>query len=277
MYLTLPHRFLALLAFLALIPFAGRAQDEAKVKAELTKFLQEFAADYEALPKTKNKQKVLKYFSSNATYTIYSLNISGRSRVANFAIKDFGDYLESIVQSSDITLGYQVSNQHFTFIGQDLATFVYSVRYETKEADGIWVKGDESVTMAARRVEGRWEVMHFTIVQIEDEKLKGTCLCELFIAEADNAEVVAKTTIPSGKSYSTRFDNFEFRPMDNGDQIIKVSGKVYKQMASGALVQIVEGEEVSLGISNSKRETVLNIISLSLYKESCAQLKAKTN
>jgi len=270
------YRLRLLVCLLFLFPLVLQAQNEAKIKAELSTFLQNFASDYEALPKTKNKQKVLKYFAPDATYTIYSHTIAGRARVQNFTIKDFAGYLESIVQASDITLGYDVGEQYFTYIGEDLATFSYSVRYETKEEAGIWVKGDETVTMAVIKEGDHWEVVHFTIVQIEDEKLKGTCLCELFIAEADNAEVVAKTTIPSGKSYSTRFDNFEFRPLENGNQIIRVNGKVFKQLPSGELFEVVDGEETEIAISNSKRETVLSIIAQSLYKDSCARLKAKT-
>ena len=119
-------------------------------------------------------------------------------------------------------------------------------------------------------------IVHYSIVQIEDEKLKGTCVCELFVGEGDDAEVVSKTTVPSGRSYSSKFDNFVFRTTESGDWIIKSPTRTFKRLASGQLVEMTaDGDTEELGIPQNKKETVLMILSEGLYKDSCARIKLK--
>ena len=119
----------------------------------------------------------------------------------------------------------------------------------------------------------KWKIAHYTFIQMEDEKLKGTCVCELFLGEAEE-EVVAKTIVPSGKSYSTKFDSFEFRVVE-GDWIIKAQDQLYKRLKTGPLYLLNDEGETQIGVPNSKRETVLMIIGDDLYKDSCARIKTR--
>lgn len=269
---NLRHTVLLLLAGLLL--FNVQAQNEAD-KEQLEAEVREFASTYAALPTTKDKAAVLKYFSKDVTSVIYVFNISGKARASTGDYKGFESYLDNMLRSSGITLGYDIVEISNIFVSGKNATVSYRVNYETKVPDGIWVKGSESVTLAFEKRGDVWMIVHYTIVQFEDERLKGTCLCELFISEADDGEVVSKTTIPSGRSYTTEFNNFEFRTV-GGDQIIKVKDKVFKRLKTGAVIAMREGEEVQIGISNSKKETVLMIIGDDLYGDSCATLKTKT-
>ncbi|MFK7925483.1 MAG: hypothetical protein AB8H47_26255 [Bacteroidia bacterium] len=268
---NLRHSVLFILVSLLLINVqAQNAEAEKQLEAEV----REFATTYANLPTTKDKAAVLKYFSKEVTSVIYVFNISGKSRASTGDYKGFESYLDNMLRASGIELGYDIVEISNIFVSGDNATVSYRVNYETKIPNGIWVKGSETVTLAFEKRGDIWMIVHYTIVQFEDEKLKGTCLCELFISEADDGEVVSKTTIPSGRSYNTEFNNFEFRTV-GGDQIIKVKDKVYKRLKTGAVIAMRDGEEVQIGISNSKKETVLMIIGDDLYGDSCATLKTK--
>ncbi len=252
-----------------------QAQDNAKDKKQLETLVREFADTYAKLPTTKNKAAVLKYFAKDARSNIFTFNISGKSRVQNGDLSGFEAFMDNVLRSTGIEITYDIAEISNVHVSGDNGTVSYRVNYETKVPDGIWVKGSETVTLAFEKQAEDWKIVHYTIVQFEDEKLKGTCLCELFIGEADDAEVVSKTTIPSGRSYSTKFDNFEFKTI-GGDWVIKVQDKVYKRLKTGAVItNTAEGEEKQIGIANSKKETVLLIISDSLYNDSCASVKTK--
>lgn len=273
-YLVILFVLVAVSANTAFAQGNSSANEEKTIEAQL----RAFAEAYTNLPQSKNKANVLRYFSKEATSNIFVFNISGRSRVQNGDYKGFEAYLDNLLRTPGISLGYEIRDLLDIEVNGKVATLVYRVGYETKVPDGIWVKGNEIVTMALEKTGAEWKIVHYTIMQVEDEKLKGTCLCELFISEADDGEVVSKTTVPSGRSYNTRFDNFEFRT--NGqEQMIKVQNKVYRRSAEGQLLYLdeTENEEVTLGVSNSKKETVLMIIAESLYKDSCARLKTKSN
>lgn len=249
-------------------------QTKEEEKKFLESYLYQFAKDYSNLPVSKNKQTVLKYFSPEATSNIFVFNISGAARVQNSNYNGFSAFLDKVLRAGEMTIDYKITDIIDIEVGEKIATAVYKVDYEIKETDGIWVKGKETVTMAFEKNRDIWQIVHYTFLQIEDEKLKGTCLCELFIAEVNDGQVVSKTTVPSGKNYSVKFDSFDFRTV-GADQRIKIGDRIYTRLSSGMLVANEDGEEIELGVSNSKKETVLMILGQSLYKDSCARLKSK--
>ncbi|MDX2245175.1 MAG: nuclear transport factor 2 family protein [Bacteroidia bacterium] len=272
--LTKSMYYLALMAVMFLLkPTYLQAQTDVETEKLIISQLRAFAEAYVNLPNSKNKANVLRYFSKDATSNIFVFNISGLSRVQNGDYNGFDAYLDNLIRTQGITIGYEIGDRIDVEVSGNVATLVYRVNYETKIPDGIWVKGRELVTMALEKKAEEWKIVHYTFMQVEDEKLKGTCLCELFTSDGEDAEVVAKTTVPSGRSYTTKFDNMEFRTTGS-DQMIKVQEKYFKRAGTGKLLAIKDGEEVEIGISNSKRETVLLVIE-ALYKDSCARIKAK--
>ncbi|MDP5172761.1 MAG: nuclear transport factor 2 family protein [Bacteroidia bacterium] len=246
--------------------------DEAKLNELLTSFVD----SYQSLTQTKNKQAVLQYFHPEATSNIYVFNISGKSRVSNGNVRGFEAYLDNLLRSPNLVNVYELVGDPMVNVSGEVATITYKIKYEIKEEDGIWVKGNELVTLALEKTGDKWLIVHYNIVQIEDEKLKGTCVCELFVGEGDDAEVVSKTTVPNGRSYSTKFDNFVFRTAENGDWVIKSPTQTFKRLSTGKLVKVSEeGDSIELGIPSSKKETVLMILSEGIYKESCARITVR--
>lgn len=264
--------------FMVLAPCV-KAQDndeKSAIRKELETFIRSFEKDYVNFPKNRDKEALFKYFSPEVTSNIFVFNISGKSRVTNSSLKGFDAYLSSLLRSPKVDLKYSVQNIAYTHLAEQTATLVYTVDYETKEEKGIWVKGKETVSMALEKEEGDWKIVHYGILQVEDEKLKGTCLCELFVAEGEDGEVISKTTIPVGRTYSTKFDNFEFRNTGK-DQLIKVEDVIFKRSSSGELfvVELQSDKEVSVGVTGSKKETVLTILRDYLYKDTCTRLRVK--
>ncbi len=253
-----------------------QAQEAAPDEEALNARLNSFVEAYQNLTSTKNKQAVLDHFHPDATSNIYVFNISGKSRVGNSTLKGFEGYMDNLLRSSNILNVYQLVGEPMINQFGDIATVTYKVNYEIKVEDGIWVKGNEVVTLAMEKSEEEWLIVHYNIVQIEDEKLKGTCICELFVGEGEDEEVVSKTTVPSGRSYTSKFDNFVFRTTETGEWVIKSPTRSFRRLSTGQLIETLpDGENVVLGIPNSKKETVLMILTEGLYKESCARIKLK--
>lgn len=234
-----------------------------------------FAEAYQGLPQTKNVENVLKYFSKDATSNIFVFNISGKSRVQNYvSVTGFEAYMNKIIASEGIVFKYEVTDIVDITIGDGIASMVYKVDYEIKEKDGLWVKGKETVTLALEKKKTNWLIQHYTFIQMEDEKLKGTCLVEMFVGDTNAEAIVTRTVVPNGRSYSSKFDNFEFRSIE-GDWVIKVQENLYKRLKTGPLFEIGEDGENEIGTPNSKKETIMMIIEKSLYSEGCARLKVK--
>ncbi len=253
----------------------SRAQDSTESVEALKTKLNQFVEDYQNLVATKNKQAVLEHFHPEATNNVFVFNISGRGRSVSGNVRGFSAYMDKLLLSPNIENKYELIDEPMINVSGEVATVTYKIRYEIKEEHGIWVKGNEVVTLALEKTNEEWSIVHYNIVQIEDEKLKGTCICELFVGEGEDSEVVSKTIVPNGRSYSTKFDNFVFRTTESGDWIIKTAEATFKRMASGQLVQMLpDGETKELGVPSGKRETVLMILREGIYKDSCARIKS---
>ncbi|MEL6256511.1 MAG: nuclear transport factor 2 family protein [Bacteroidota bacterium] len=251
------------------------AQDNADDRKVLENMLYEFAEAYGSLPQTKNVESVLQFFSKDATSNIFVFNISGKSRVQNYKTTvGFEAYMNKIIASEGITFKYDVTDVVDITVGNGIASVVYKVDYEIKEADGLWVKGKETVTLALEKKKGDWVIEHYTFIQMEDEKLKGTCLVEMYVGDTNAESIVTRTVVPNGRSYDSKFDNFEFRSIE-GDWVIKVQDNLYKRLKTGPLYQISEDGEEEIGAPTSKKATIMMIIEDSLYEDSCARLKVK--
>lgn len=269
------QRFFLVFAFWSALltqPLALQAQAQDDIEAELKAIVENFAKDYVGLPETKNANRVIGYMDEKLEYSIFVLTISGSSRFQQGTYNNFATYVQYLIRTDLEVLRYDVSNIHVSQYSETNGTVTYNVNYETKEADGLWVKGKETVTMAMEKKNGDWKVVYYNIVQVEDEKYKGTCLCEIFASQAEGGEIVVKTTIPSGRSYTTHFDNFEFRS-SNGETMIKTSDSVFRRLASGKVVAVEADEEIELGMAQNKRDIVLTIVREYLYKDSCARLR----
>lgn len=258
------------LPLLLLLPALSFAQSEAAIKLELNRFLQDFGKAYVNLPVSKDRGTVMKFLAPDASYSIYSYNIAGKSRIQTLDFEDFDLYLSEVARTEGITLGYEIKDQHFTFVSPDLATFVYTVKYETKVENGIWVRGDETVTMSTAKKNGEWKIVYFSIVQVEDERLKGNCLCELFAATEGDEEVVAKMTIPAGRAYETRFVNLNFRAAGD-DLFIRHGAAVYKRSKTGEVFSITDAGQEKIGTGTTRREIALLVLQHS-FRSNCSKL-----
>lgn len=264
-----------LLVILSLV-FSGLYAQPAEVKDDkaIRGIIMDFAKSYSAITESRNKATVLRYFHKNMTSNMFYFGINGRSRVDNSNYEGFERYLDKILRSDQLTIKYEVQNILRGISDEDVATYTYDVNFEIKEADGIWVRGNETVSMAFRKFGDEWKAVHFTVMGIEDEKLKGTCICEIFSTLDADGEVIVKTIVPSGKSYATHFADFKFKSRE-GNQLIRVEDRTYQWIRSGSLSELDEAGEVAveLGKAIGKKDAILLIIQQSLYAESCAKLK----
>lgn len=268
---------LNLLLLLGLIPAAGvlmaqdRGQDDA---ATIRNSVYAFAEAYSNLTKTRDKESVLRFFSKDLTSNMFYFGINGKARVENSDFPGFNAYLDKVLRSEGLTISYKVADVLRNQVNGNVATITYVVNYEIKEDNGIWVKGNETVSMAFKKIKDEWKAVHFSVMGMEDEKLKGTCICEFFTTRDDDGELVVKTIVPAGKSYTTEFNNFKFKNID-GNKAIRSGEYMYKWMAGGQLVQLnQEGEVINeLGKAENKKEAVLSIIRNSIYADNCARIK----
>jgi hypothetical protein len=246
-------------------------EDEA-IKKMTIDFVKAYAS---VASEKKDKTVFLNFFSKNASYNFVSRAI-GAARVKNFTgtFEAMSQFLDGLSSNQDYKISYKVPEGQiirFKAVG-DAGTATYIVDYETFNSGKLWTKGTETVSLLFRNEEGSWKVIYFNAIAIEDQKFQGNCLCELFQSGGQN--FLSKTTVPEGKEYSDKLNNFEFRGEGN-DRMVRTGATTYRWLLSGEINTIsATGEEQTIGKAGDKEMVILEIIK-NMYSENCLDVKKR--
>lgn len=276
--------FLVFLFFAGPLQVFGQGKPAAKAPATpkkpteedvIKKIVSDFAKAYEGITTTSDINTVLSFASPKLRSTNISSDVSGKLSLLNGTYKDFSDYLEKMRLSDGLEISYKITSIPSVTVRQNIATAVYLVDYEFKQDGSLWSRGSETVLMTFEKIEEEWKIVFFNFMGVEDEKLKGACLCELYVAKTGN--YVAKTTVPAGKSYNTSLNTFEFRAGSGTDRIIKVEGLVYIWNGVGDIYLESTGADSRSAASpqiigsaiGNRDDAVTTIIQKSLFRDNC--------
>lgn len=268
---------LLLLTFFSFLPQLVTAQEEdeatAAEKADeetLKGILQNFTTAYGKLTETKEIGSVMKYFSRELTSTLVSYDVGDHVRVLHNSYQDFADYLKKVVRAPGLGITYDVKDVLRVQVKGEIGVVVYVVNYAITRDGEKWSSGTETVTMTFKKQGSNWRIIHNTIIAVEDEKLKGTCSCEIY--ESGTGDYVAKTTVPNGSQYSTALKNFDFT-LEGDVQVITVEGQAFVWDKERNV--FAKDSEEKIGVAPNKEDVVLLIIKRKLYAGTCTRIRVK--
>lgn len=259
------------LSFFSLNTVSAQEDEKQKIK----ELIKSFAKAYEGITDANDSDVVLKYVSLSLRSTNVSANLFGRLSIEQGTYETFRDYLEKIRGADGLKIDYKIKDIVNIDVRGNVASATYLVEYTFKKDGSLWNKGNETVSMAFTKENNEWKIIFFNFIGIEDERNRGACLCELFVANTGN--YVAKTVVPAGKSYSTTLNNFEFK--NEGEmRLIKIEGKVYEWSKEGDIrlrggVNSRSSADLEVLVSGAKtsEDAVKGIISKVMFKDNCTE------
>ncbi|MEM6299518.1 MAG: hypothetical protein AAF740_12590 [Bacteroidota bacterium] len=266
---------------IAFMLFVGKlyAQDEVdqqrlKDEAAVERIVKDFAREYSDLGQSKDKKKVLQFFNTHMVSNMNFIRIGGRVNVSESNYEKLEDHLEGLL-TSELLVSHKVDQVFHISIKGDIGVISYQNNFEVTKDGDVLSKGSQLVTITQRKFNDEWKIIVYNVTEIEDAKLKGNCLCELFESTDAGIDYVSKVIIPGGTSYKKQLENFQFRPFD-GQTIIK-TGDLYfawmKGQSNDIFTYDLDKEEkgVKIGESADKKTVVLKILE-SIHAESCTKL-----
>ncbi len=251
----------------------AQESEEQAIKSQVETYIQL----YSNIVESRDKDALLGLCSKDMVSSIYYFGISGNSRVYQSDYKGLESHLNKLLRTEGVELNYELQDIPWIHAKSETGGAVYHVDYEIKEPEGIWVKGKETVTIGFRKIDDEWKIVRLTVLGFDDERLKGTCITELFISEAEDGEVITKTTVPSGQSYNTFFNSFDFANSNNGF-VIRSQDDTFSWSRENGNLRLLSRqgvEEQLLGEVDSKRTILLTILEKHLYSKSCSSMKTK--
>ncbi len=284
----------SLLFLVLFLPIIGKAQNKKQNKADkkvveetaqktpekieeenLTKIAQSFIDTYTKFSQTKDKKSVLDFMSEKVSAMLVNTNIQGTVQPFSSDYAGLVTYLDKLIDSEGVTLDYKLAKIARVAVVGEIGTVFYDAEYKIQRDGVYWSKGFETVYLVFKKEKGIWKIVHYTTLTIEDEKLRGDCYCEFFTSAGKG--YIARTTIPSGKSYEAKLNTFSF-----AENIITVDGKVFewrnKTEVYGKGANNAAGiaaEDALLGIAKTEEEVIAVILRENLYHTNCANIKIR--
>lgn len=257
-----------------ILSFAHANQDELE---EVKKTLSSLVQEIQTIPINQDKQRILQYFNKSYQSHAFSFGMNGKPSIKQINYAGLNDQIEKMVLSEGIFIKYEIIKILDGKIEDGKASLSFKIEYEIKEKTGIWVKGQEQVLMTFKKTEGNWMIVYRSSTGFLDETIRGACLCELFVSQSKDGEVVVKTTIPDGQNYSSQFDAFNFKESQT-EEWIKVGQRYYTRdkLTDGKVLSMGKPNERRwIGLALNKKETILLLIKRELYPEKCATIVIK--
>ncbi|MCS7019540.1 MAG: hypothetical protein RMJ87_10635 [Cytophagales bacterium] len=254
------------------------------VESELRKLTTTFVETYGKFTQTKDKAAVLKFMYEKVSASLFNANISGKYRVFSGDYQAFDEYLTKLANAENLNLVYKLTGIAAEYTSDDIGSVVYTADYQMEREGSVWEKGIEQVTLVFKKFGNDWKIVYYNTINIEDEKLRGDCFCELFESKPGN--FVAKTTVPGGRGYNEDLQTFEFLQKPEG-RVIRSGNQVYLWAESGEISYTPQRDAktnpttispAAITLSKAvadKEQAIMLILQEVNYKESCANIKMR--
>ena len=263
-------------------PAAGKTAVNAPEVAALKLKFNEFIDAYANIEKNKDVTKVLKHVAPDVISTLVSFDLTGKMNILYSDYKGFAGFLDKLTTTEGLAVNYVLDNIDKMYISGNIGVVVYGVKYENKRGGQIWSKGYENVSLTYKKIAGEWKIVQYVVTQIEDEKTKVSCICELTV-ENNSQDFIMKTTIPSGRSYITELNPIGFM-FPNNEKMIVIGEKYYKWTANGDInymeepvgdATIKETKIANIADLNDRKLAVETILTQHYYKAVCNEVQIK--
>lgn len=242
----------------------------------ISEMIKSFTTAFSEISTTGDKESVLKHFDPKFTSDLTFV------RIGNIVRNSSGDYerlsaqLENLINSKDMKITYDIQEISKYALKGTIAVVPFVTNFEVKQGDNVLMTGSQLFTFTLRKKAEKWQVVHYTVTEIEDQRNKGACLCELFEEQGRNIDMVSKIIFPSGSDYTTAFDEFAFRKVEAGTMILLRTGKnTHYLLDKNKMVHVLDADNKpikELGKAENNSEAVLLILQSDLYDSNCVRI-----
>ncbi len=263
--------FMWLTQFLVVsVPLFAQTPEE-----EIEQVVRDYSQAYENLTKSRDKENVLQYVSTDLFSTIIKSNVVDDFGLIKSTYADFDAYLDRLLLTDGLTIQYEVIKILESRVRGNSGVVICDVAVKVVSRGEVWNSGTEFTTYTLKKFADGWKILNFNVVSLEEEQNRGTCLTEVY--KGSGGSYLVKTIVPVGATYQTNINNFVF---NQGSNIVYISldgVNAYSWKKDGTLTKLARnGEGASIIASaDDEDEVVYNIISKDLYPANCVDFKVK--
>ena len=265
-------------AFVLLLPiivftsalYVGPKQD----KEALEKLILDSTKSLSDYHKSKNKSAVLKHFHEKMLIDFTYISIAGKVNNERIDYNEFAAHLDEISHGK---MGFTHDVEILrTYITGDIGVVSLTEDYEMKYKDEVLNKGSQLITTTAKKFGNEWKIIRMTVIEVENEKLKGTCLCELYSGQGPKGAMIAKVTSPGGKNYNSDMFNFNFTKENKVKTLVEMEDVKYSWENSFSIWTVdADGNKVKQVGNAASEGDVVKLLVSQKFKDHCTDFKIR--
>lgn len=272
-----------LLAFSLCLPFLASAQPtatNAEYIKEIEAKVREIQQTYAELPQSKNKEKMLSYFSKD--YLIDRVRISLDERVEQSVntIVDLEKLVNVVTNTPNMKIDYKIDEIMTTYASATVGYCMFKASYDVQRDGKPYVKGREIITYFLQKFNDEWKVVRAHSMQVRDQITRSSCPCNIYKSQAEDKSYIATTDIPEGDVFAKKLNTFTFETLPNGFKMIDVDGQKFSWGSDGKITVIATGPGQTgaiggkeIGVGKKPVDAMMIILRDYLYPNNCSAIK----
>ncbi len=248
--------------------------DPQQDKEALEKLILESTKALSDYHKKKNKSAVLKHFHERMLIDFTYISIAGKVNNERIDYNEFAAHLDEISHGKmGFTHDVEIMR---TYITGDIGVVSLTEDYEMKYNGEVLNKGSQLITTTAKKFGNEWKIIRMTVIEVENEKLKGTCLCEIFSGNGPKGEMIAKVTSPGGKNYNSDMFNFSFSKENKVKTLVTMEDTKYTWENSFSLWTVdADGNKVKQVGQAASEGDVIKLLVSKKFTDHCTDFRVR--
>lgn len=234
--------------------------------------------EYQRVPKSKNKENYLNFFSKKYIVNRIQYGIDGEMVVKNNDYNDLEKMLNIVTTLNGFETQVKIDKIIEVFATPNRGFVMARLNFKTKRDGEDYMKGSEIHTyFFEKKSEAEWHVISAQSIQIRDFINKHTCSCQVARSQAKDNAYTVNIEVPEGTFYAKHLHYFTFDNQD-GVRIVDIDGAKVNWLGNGELQLLNKGFDLEKGASlgkGSKPGDAMIAVMRTVYKKRCTNVVIK--
>lgn len=245
----------AIILFIA-IPLLSFSQDGSGFE----KFIKTtFETDLNAISDGHNSTKFLSAFSDNVAWVSINVSIDGRVAGKKNDKARLAQVMNTLSTHENLDVKWTIKKINEVAVRENTRFATFEVSVQMLVGGDLISSGKNMVEVLARKIDGKYYINYFSIIQLSDETYKGRCFVD---SKKTNSSTYSTTTsYPDGNFYNSTKNELFFVGNDKL-RVVKLDhdGELYYwNTVQGTVSKDKEGKRF-VGNATSEEEVVLRVL-----------------
>lgn len=218
-----------------------------------------FETKINAISKGEDPANFLASFGENVAWVNINVSIDGRVAGKKNDKKKLSQLLNTLSTHPSLDINWHIENINEVSVRENTRFATFEVSVKMLVGDELISTGKNMVEVLARKIDGKYSITYFSIIQLSDQTYKGRCFVDL--KKTKPTMFTTTTSYPDGTFYNSTNNELFFVGNDKL-RVVKLdhTGELYYwNTVQGSVSKDKEGKRI-VGTAKSEEEVIFRVL-----------------